>query len=163
CGRPRPRADRSGAAAQARRPAVFAPAAGKGASVRRRKRSGAAMRDRDAAGKTSVASALASRARGIRVICLGLSALDQVWRVEGLFAGGSEKIRGFDYATVCGGMAANAAVAVARLGGTTAFWGRGGDDTAGPQKGAGAFRGDNDVRPFFPFPLRRSALFRVTA
>ena len=65
------------------------------------------------------------------MICLGLSALDQVWRVDGLFAGGSEKIRSLEYATVGGGMAANAAVAVARLGGIAAFWGRGGDDAAG--------------------------------
>jgi sulfofructose kinase len=89
------------------------------------------VKDREPTSETSAASELASRAQGIRVICLGLSALDQVWRVEGLFAGGSEKIRGLDYATVGGGMAANAAVAVARLGGATAFWGRGGDDTAG--------------------------------
>ena len=116
------------------------------------------MRDRDATGKTSVASALASRARGIRVICLGLSALDQVWRVEGLFAGGSEKIRGFDYATVCGGMAANAAVAVARLGGTTAFWGRGGDDTAGREMRAALSGEGIDVRHFRLFPDGRSSV-----
>lgn len=66
-----------------------------------------------------------------RVICLGLSALDQIWRVPEFFSGGGQKIRSLEYATAGGGMAATAAVAVARLGGIAAFWGRGGDDTAG--------------------------------
>ncbi|WP_457660419.1 sugar kinase [Sinorhizobium medicae] len=65
------------------------------------------------------------------VICLGLSALDRIWRVEKLFASGSEKIRAGEHLTEPGGMAANAAVAVARLGGIVSFWGRAGDDDAG--------------------------------
>ena len=67
--------------------------------------------------RISAALANSRPARSVRVICLGLSALDQVWRVERLFAGESEKIRSLDYTTLGGGMAANAAVAVARLGG----------------------------------------------
>jgi sulfofructose kinase len=74
---------------------------------------------------------LAVRAGKTRVICLGLSALDQVWRVSTFFAGGSQKIRSLEYATIGGGMAATAAVAVARLGGKAEFWGRAGDDAAG--------------------------------
>ncbi|MDP1582383.1 MAG: PfkB family carbohydrate kinase [Bradyrhizobium sp.] len=74
---------------------------------------------------------LAARAGGTRVICLGLSALDQIWRVPAFFSGGSQKIRSLHYATMGGGMAATAAVTVARLGGQAAFWGRGGDDAAG--------------------------------
>jgi sulfofructose kinase len=74
---------------------------------------------------------LATRAGGTRVICLGLSALDQIWRVPAFFSGGSQKIRSLHYATMGGGMAATAAVTVARLGGQAAFWGRGGDDAAG--------------------------------
>ena len=74
---------------------------------------------------------LASRAGKTRVICLGLSALDQVWRVPALFAGGGQKIRSMEYATMGGGMAATAAVTVTRLGGVAAFWGRGGEDAAG--------------------------------
>jgi sulfofructose kinase len=116
------------------------------------------VKDRKPTGETSIASELASRAQGIRVICLGLSALDQVWRVEGLFAGGSEKIRGLDYATVGGGMAANAAVAVARLGGATAFWGRGGDDTAGREMRAALSGEGIDVRHFRLFPDGRSSV-----
>lgn len=65
------------------------------------------------------------------VICLGLSALDRIWRVETPFSGGSEKIRAGEHLTEPGGMAANAAVAVARLGGRVSFWGRAGDDEAG--------------------------------
>jgi sulfofructose kinase len=65
------------------------------------------------------------------VICLGLSALDRIWRVERPFSGGSEKIRAGEHLTEPGGMAANAAVTVARLGGTGSFWGRAGDDEAG--------------------------------
>lgn len=65
------------------------------------------------------------------VICLGLSALDRIWRVETPFSGGSEKIRAGEHLTEPGGMAANAAVTVARLGGRVSFWGRAGDDEAG--------------------------------
>jgi sulfofructose kinase len=74
---------------------------------------------------------LAARAGQTRVVCLGLSALDQVWRVEEFFSGGSQKIRSLEYATMGGGMAATAAVTVARMGGVAAFWGRGGEDAAG--------------------------------
>ena len=71
---------------------------------------------------------LTAHASQTRAICLGLSALDQVWRVPTFFSGGSQKIRAPEYATMGGGMAATAAVTVARLGGIAAFWGRGGDD-----------------------------------
>lgn len=67
-----------------------------------------------------------------KVVCLGLSALDRIWRVEtGFSGGGSEKIRAADHLTEHGGLAANAAVTIARLGGITAFWGRAGNDDAG--------------------------------
>ena len=74
------------------------------------------------------AANMALRAERARLVCLGLSALDQVWRVDRLFSGQSEKIRSLDYSTLGGGMAANAAVTGARLGGSVAFWGRAGDD-----------------------------------
>jgi sulfofructose kinase len=74
---------------------------------------------------------LAVRAGNTRVICLGLSALDQIWRVQDFFSGDSQKIKSLEYTTAGGGMAATAAVAVARLGGHAAFWGRGGEDAAG--------------------------------
>jgi sulfofructose kinase len=74
---------------------------------------------------------LVARAGTTRVICLGLSALDQVWRVPRFFTAGSEKIRSLEFAAMGGGMAATAAVAIARVGGISAFWGRGGEDAAG--------------------------------
>jgi sulfofructose kinase len=66
-----------------------------------------------------------------KVICLGLSALDRIWRVQAPFSGGSEKIRAAEHLTEPGGMAGNAAVAAARLGGLVSFWGRAGKDDAG--------------------------------
>ena len=74
-----------------------------------------------------------ARAGSTRVICLGLSALDHIWRVDELFAGGGEKIRSTEHRSLGGGMAANGAVAVARLCGIAEFWGRGGQDAAGEE------------------------------
>ena len=64
------------------------------------------------------------------VICVGNSTLDRVWLIDRLPSGGG-KFPAHDYLELGGGMAANAAVAVARLGGVSAYWGRGGDDSAG--------------------------------
>lgn len=65
-----------------------------------------------------------------RIICLGHTTLDKVWPLRQLPTTGG-KYRASDYLEVGGGMAANAAVAVARLGGKVAYWGRAGEDTAG--------------------------------
>lgn len=65
-----------------------------------------------------------------RVICLGLSAFDITWEVEALPPGGG-KVRALDLREGGGGMAANAAVAAARLGAEVQFWGRAGNDSAG--------------------------------
>jgi sulfofructose kinase len=100
----------------------------------------------------------AAKPGGIRIICLGLSALDQIWRVERLLSGDSEKIRSFDYLTVGGGMAANAAVASARLGASTAFWGRGGDDAAGHEMRSALSREGIDVKNFKLFAGGRSSV-----
>ncbi len=67
---------------------------------------------------------------GIRIICLGNTTLDRVWPVKDLPTS-SGKHRASDYLELGGGMAANAAVAVAKLGGSVAYWGRAGDDSAG--------------------------------
>jgi sulfofructose kinase len=104
---------------------------------------------------------LASDAGRVRVICLGLSALDQIWRVERLLSGASEKIRSLDYATLGGGMAANAAVAVARLGGSAVFWGRGGDDAAGCEMRAALSAEGIDVENFRLFADGRSSVSGV--
>ena len=63
-----------------------------------------------------------------KVICVGHSALDRVFTVEA-WPQASAKVRAHAYAEVGGGMAANAAVAVARLGGAAHFWGPAGADS----------------------------------
>ncbi|MBM3570323.1 MAG: hypothetical protein FJX46_16390 [Alphaproteobacteria bacterium] len=65
-----------------------------------------------------------------RLLCIGNATLDRIWRVERILPPPS-KTPAHDYAEAGGGMAANAAVAAARLGGEVAFWGRIGDDDAG--------------------------------
>src|SRR5512144_626043 len=63
-----------------------------------------------------------------RVLCLGMSALDAIYRVPRIPASGT-KVLASAYTECGGGMAANASVAVARLGGEAHYWGRvGGDD-----------------------------------
>lgn len=104
---------------------------------------------------------LASNAMRIKVICLGLSALDQIWRVDRLFSGESEKIRSADHATLGGGMAANASVAIARLGGTAAFWGRAGDDAAGHEMRLALAAEGIDVENFRLFKDGRSSVSGV--
>jgi len=64
------------------------------------------------------------------VVCLGHGALDHVFAVDTL-PRGSAKVRASAYAITGGGMAANAAVAIARLGGSAHWWGRVGDDDTG--------------------------------
>lgn len=103
----------------------------------------------------------AARASGARIICLGLSALDLIWQVDTPFTGGSEKIRAREYATAGGGMAANAAVAVARLGGRPAFWGRAGDDPAGHEMRDGLSGEGVDVSQFRLFAGGRSSVSGV--
>ena len=65
-----------------------------------------------------------------RVICLGHSAQDAIYRVPVIPAAGI-KVLATAYFESGGGMAANASVAVARLGGEAAYWGRVGDDAVG--------------------------------
>lgn len=101
---------------------------------------------------------LAARAGKTQVICIGLSALDQVWRVPAFFSGGSQKIRAMEYAVMGGGMAATAAVTVARLGGMAAFWGRGGDDAAGREMSKALSAQGVDVGQFRLFPDGQSSV-----
>ncbi|QPF90403.1 sugar kinase [Bradyrhizobium commune] len=109
-------------------------------------------------GDLSALADIASGARPVHVICLGLSALDQVWRVDRPFAGGSEKIKATGYGTLGGGMAANAAVTVARLGASVAFWGRAGDDAAGHEMKSAFIAEGVDVENFRLFPDGRSSV-----
>ena len=101
---------------------------------------------------------IGARANRTRVICLGLSALDQIWRVPEFFSGGGQKIRSLEYDTAGGGMAATAAVAIARLGGTAAFWGRGGDDAAGHEMRKALSEQGVDVSQFRLFENGKSSV-----
>jgi sulfofructose kinase len=65
-----------------------------------------------------------------RVICVGMTAQDHIWSLDEI-PSEPVKVRANDFRQIGGGMAATAAVAVARLGGEVAFWGRAGDDVAG--------------------------------
>jgi sulfofructose kinase len=92
-----------------------------------------------------------------RIICLGLSALDQIWNVE-ILPAGTSKTRANDHAQSGGGMAATAAVAAARLGACVAFWGRAGDDGAGRDMRAELSRYGVDTEGFRLFAGARSSV-----
>ena len=64
------------------------------------------------------------------LICVGHAALDRIYRIES-FPPQPTKIRALEHIEAGGGMAANAAVAIARLGGAAELWSRVGDDGAG--------------------------------
>ncbi len=104
---------------------------------------------------------LMARASKTRVICLGLSALDQIWLVPRFFSGGGQKIKSLEYATMGGGMAATAAVAIARLGGIASYWGRGGDDAAGREMRAALLAQGVDVSRFRLFADGQSSVSGV--
>ena len=70
--------------------------------------------------------------RKARVICLGVATLDQIFRVDHIPLAPA-KFRATEFIVTGGGMAANAAVAVQRLGGEAHYWGRVGDDEVGDQ------------------------------
>jgi sulfofructose kinase len=69
-------------------------------------------------------------AKMARVICLGMAALDAIYRVPAI-PSKPVKVLASAFTECGGGMAANASVAVARLGGAAAYWGRVGDDQVG--------------------------------
>jgi len=65
-----------------------------------------------------------------RILCLGMSALDAIYRVSAIPTA-PVKILATGFRESGGGMAANASVAVARLGGYVEYWGRLGADALG--------------------------------
>jgi sulfofructose kinase len=64
------------------------------------------------------------------IIAVGHAALDYVYRIEA-FPSSPTKLRAIDHVTSGGGMAANAAATIARLGGDVSLWARVGDDASG--------------------------------
>jgi len=65
-----------------------------------------------------------------RILCLGMSALDAIYRVPAIPVAPT-KVLATGFTECGGGMAANASVAVARLGGQASYWGRVGADELG--------------------------------
>lgn len=64
------------------------------------------------------------------VVCVGHAALDYVYRIDA-FPPAPTKVRSLEHIESGGGMAANAAATVARLGGAVELWSRTGADSAG--------------------------------
>lgn len=67
---------------------------------------------------------------GKHIIAVGHAALDYVYRIDA-FPKTPTKMRATDHIASGGGMAANAAATIARLGGDVSLWARIGDDAAG--------------------------------
>lgn len=64
------------------------------------------------------------------IVCVGHAALDHVYRIDA-FPPTPTKVRSLEHIESGGGMAANAAAAIARLGGNVELWSRTGADAAG--------------------------------
>ncbi len=91
-----------------------------------------------------------------RIICVGHAALDRIYRIEA-FPPEPTKVRALEHIEAGGGMAANAAVAVARLGGRAELWSRTGDDAAGAVVRAGLQGERVDVRYLQAFEGARTS------
>ncbi len=91
-----------------------------------------------------------------RLIMVGHAALDRVYRIEA-FPPEPTKVRAIEAIEVGGGMAANAAVAAARLGARVELWSRVGDDNAGATIKAGLRAERVDVRYVETFEDARSS------
>ena len=91
-----------------------------------------------------------------RIIAIGHAALDRIYRIEA-FPSHPTKVRALEHIEVGGGMAANAAVCMARLGGKVELWSRVGDDSAGQLIRAGLKAEKVDVRYVQQFEDARSS------
>lgn len=91
-----------------------------------------------------------------RILCIGHSALDRIYRID-KFPAEPTKVRAIEHVEAGGGMAANAAVTVSRLGGRAELWSRIGDDAAGQTIKAGLKAEKVDVRYVQAFDGARSS------
>jgi sulfofructose kinase len=91
-----------------------------------------------------------------RIICVGHAALDRIYRIDA-FPAHPTKVRALEHVESGGGMAANAAVAIARLGGKAELWSRTGEDSAGTAICAGLRAERVDVRYVHAFEGARSS------
>lgn len=105
-------------------------------------------------------SAAAPAALPPLVIVLGSVVVDHAWVVDDIPARPTKSTaRG--YSMGVGGLAANAAIAVARLGGRVAFWGRVGDDANGPAVAAALAAEGIDISGLRRCPGGRTAVSAV--
>lgn len=91
-----------------------------------------------------------------RLISVGHAALDRIYRISS-FPPEPTKVRALEAIETGGGMAANAAVAAARLGGDIEVWSRTGDDNAGAIIRAGLRSERVDIRYVHAFEEARSS------
>ena len=92
----------------------------------------------------------------MRIICVGHTAFDRVFMVDRV-ASPPAKIAARAYFELGGGMAANAAVAIARLGATAEFWGPAGDDAIAEAMAADFARHAVDARYMHRVAARTSS------
>ncbi|MFM9941597.1 MAG: PfkB family carbohydrate kinase [Hyphomicrobiaceae bacterium] len=90
------------------------------------------------------------------LISVGHAALDRIYRISS-FPPEPTKVRALEAIEAGGGMAANAAVAAARLGGEVEVWSRTGDDNAGAIIRAGLKSERVDIRYVHAFEEARSS------
>ncbi len=91
-----------------------------------------------------------------RIIAIGHAALDRIYRIDS-FPAQPTKVRALEHVEVGGGMAANASVAIARLGGKVELWSWIGDDAAGQMIKAGLKAEKVDIRYVQAFDEARSS------
>lgn len=81
----------------------------------------------------------------MRIVCVGHTAFDRVFMLERV-VDPPAKVAAHTYMEMGGGMAANGAVAIARLGGEAEFWGPAGDDAVADAMAADFARHGVDCR-----------------
>ena len=91
-----------------------------------------------------------------RLISVGHAALDRIYRINA-FPPEPTKVRALESIEIGGGMAANAAVAAARLGAKVELWSRVGDDNAGAIVKAGLKAEKVDIRALESFEDARTS------
>lgn len=91
-----------------------------------------------------------------RIICVGHAAIDRVYRIDQI-PERPTKIRALEHIEAGGGMAANAAAAIARLGGEVELWSRVGDDDNGVKIRRSLSSAGIDTRNVQPFEDNRSS------
>ena len=91
-----------------------------------------------------------------KIICVGHTAFDRIYSVDTVVAPPA-KVRASAYQEMGGGMAGNAAVAIAHLGGNAHFWGPAGDDEIAERMHADFVRHGVDATQMRRFAGRTSS------